>query len=422
MKHLAWLSTLAAPLPLAGVLLLGVATPAAPQVDTLPARIQGVLLDERTWEPVYLALVRLLDTEGQTVASVESDRQGRFSLQVPALLEIHFRVERLGYQIKESGSFIPPPGYQMTVQIRLSPDPLPLDSVQVAGRRRPLRATEQLLLGQLLDYESGAPVAQGTVSLFKAYGMGADEVALVEQILTDDLGQFSFVTPLPGTYRLRGERLGYRTSDSPNLHLMPGDSIALDLFMSMEAIVLDPITVRASARPWNDRYPLMGMGSFFDRQSRYGRSGLGSFLIRDSIARYEGRMDTSQMLLASVMQVRALNNQGGVILAHGCTPRYYLNGVEFVRGDAVHQSLMGAAPSTPLSQGIDPELIFPPDNLEGVEVYVSPTIPAEFNQGYPCGVVALWTRRAAAPDKAEFSWKRFFLGVGVLALGLLWSF
>jgi hypothetical protein len=93
------------------------------------------------------------------------------------------------------------------------------------------------------------------------------------------------------------------------------------------------------------------------------------------------------------MSVRALNDGGGVILPHGCNPRYYLNNMEIVRGDPVHEPMMGADPSTPASFGLNLEALYPPEALEAIEVYVSPTIPAEFSEGYPCGVVSLWTRR-----------------------------
>jgi len=334
-------------------------------------------------------------------------------------------VERVGYQAKESGSFSIPPGYVLSVQIQLSPAPLPLDSVWVTGRGRPLKPTEQLILGRLLDYESGEPIAQGTVSLLKAYGGGADDVDLVEEVLSDDGGFFNLLSPLPGEYRLRGERIGYLTSESSNLLMMPGDSVVFDLYLSMGAIVLDPITVRASARPWGNRYSLMGMASFFERQSRFGLAGMGGFLTRDSIARYEGRMDTPQMLMASLMEVRSLDTVGVILrgaAGGGCLPSYYLNGVEVWTGDPAHQSMTGAASSDSGSQGPNPGLLFSPEDLEGVEVYVFPTIPAEFNRGFPCGVVALWTRRDPGPGRPQHGWRRILIAVGILGVALVLSF
>jgi len=363
------------------------------QERSLSSRIDGLLLDESTGLPIPQATIRLLDPLGQMIMASVTTQEGRFSLRTPGYGTFHLRSSALGYFSEESGEFSLPPGRIFAIEIRLAPSPLPMDSVVVAARRRPLRVTEQLIQGTLKDAITGDPVSQGSVSLLKAMGSGVDDVDLVEEVRTDRDGFFSFVTPLPGTYRLRGERMGYRTSKTQDLFLMPGDTLFLDLLMGVDAFVMDPLVVTASARPWGDRYSLMGMESFFHRQSRFGNSGSGTFLTRDSLAGYEGRLDTNRILLMSVRSVRALNDGGGVILPHGCNPRYYLNDVEIVRGDAVHEPMMGADPSTPMSWGMNLEAMYPPETLEAIEVYVSPTIPAEFSEGYPCGVVALWTRR-----------------------------
>lgn len=364
----------------------------APQ-DTATALIEGVVLDERTGTPVPQSLVRLQNLDGETLQTTQTDWEGRFSLRTPGPGTFHLQVSGLGYQTKETGGMSLPSSHVLSVEIRLTPAPLPLDSVEVMGRRRPLRPTEQLIQGRLLDYGSQDPIPQGNVLLLRAFGSDPDQADLVQRVITDNWGLFSFITPRPGTYRLRGERIGYETTDSPYLHMMPGDTVVLDFYLDAEAIVLDPITVRASARPWANRYDLLGLEAFFDRQARFGNSGFGSFLTRDSLASYEGRMDTSRMLLATVPEVRMVNAEGGVILAHGCNPRYYLDGVQIVRGDPVRQAMVGFVPSTPYSEGMDPELMYPPESLEAVEVYVSPTIPVEFSDGYPCGVVSLWTKR-----------------------------
>lgn len=355
--------------------------------------IEGYVFDELTGTPIQQARVSLVDSLGRPVAAVATNAQGFFSLRTPGSGDYHLQTSGLGYHTEESGAFSLPPGRLLSVEIHLSPSPVPMDSVEVFGERRTLRVTEQLLQGTLRDAETGDPISQATVSLLKAFGSGPDEVQTVEEVTSDPGGFFSFITPLPGTYRLRGERMGYLTTNSPDLFLMTGDTILLDLFLGVDAFVMDPLVIRASARPWSNRYSLIGMESFFHRQSRFGNSGTGEFLTRDFLARQEGRLDTNRVLLSSVMSVRALNDGGGVILPHGCNPRYYLNNMEIVRGDPVHEPMMGADPSTPLSMGLNLEALFPPEALEAIEIYVSPTIPAEFSEGYPCGVIAFWTRR-----------------------------
>jgi hypothetical protein len=63
-----------------------------------------------------------------------------------------------------------------------------------------------------------------------------------------------------------------------------------------------------------------------------------------------------------------------------------------------------------------------PDQLEAVEVYVRPEIPAEFLQGWPCGVVALWYRRGPDPRPVAPTWKRVLAGIGLLGLVLTLAF
>jgi hypothetical protein len=173
---------------------------------------------------------------------------------------------------------------------------------------------------------------------------------------------------------------------------MLGDSIGIDFYLSTHAVLLAPITVTASRRAWSDRASLIGMEGFLSRYERFAKSGFGSFLIRDSIAWWETRTRTvGNMLLARMPQVRSIvpfgdpsaRELGGAVVMRGgrasggviqsfCIPSYYLDGAP--------------VPYTVVSG-------FGPADLEAVEAYVSPQIPAEFSSGFPCGVVAYWSRR-----------------------------
>ncbi len=149
----------------------------------------------------------------------------------------------------------------LTVDFQLSPAPLLMDSILVSVRRRaqPLRPGEQFIYGRLLDDESGEPIPQGLLRLLAESGASAATT------LSDDDGLFWLVSPAAGIYRLEAERIGYRTSMGPELYLMLGDTIGLDFYLSMEAILLNPLVVRATARPLEDRYDLTGMSGFLER-------------------------------------------------------------------------------------------------------------------------------------------------------------
>jgi len=362
--------------------------------------VQGVVTEEQSGIPLATGSVSLYGEDREELLSVITDDQGRYALRAPAPGAYHLRAERIGYHPQEAGPFTLQATDTLTLDFQLSPSPLLLDSILVMVRRRgqPLRAGEQLVYGRLLDNESGDPIPQGLIRLVRETGSAASTT------LSEGDGFFWLVSPSAGAYRLQAERIGYKTSEGPEFHLMLGDTIGLDFYLSMEAILLNPIVVTATARPFEDRYGLTGMGGFLRRYSANSRSGFGEFMTRDSIAEYEDWvLSTGHMLALTTMSVWASNSRSGTVTLRGrCQPRYYLDGMQL-------------PPEYPL-------WALTPDQLEAVEVYVRPTIPAEFLQGFPCGVVALWYRRSADPRPGVPTWKRWLVGIGLLGLVLTISF
>jgi len=186
------------------------------------------------------------------------------------------------------------------------------------------------------------------------------------------------------------------------------------------------MVVTATARPLGSRYDLSGMEGFLRRYAQFSRSGFGEFMIRDSISAYEGRATSTGHIMAmkftSVRDVRSGGSQYGQVTLRGvtpptgfgppgaCVPSYFIDGTQ--------------VPRSALAEGqINPVTMYPPELLEGVEVYVRPNIPAEFLRGeWPCGVVAFWSRRGpGTPGSGVPGWKKFLVGAGVLLLALLAS-
>lgn len=369
--------------------------------------VQGAVTAEESGMPLAAVAVTLFGGDGDELLTVLTDDQGRYSLRAPASGVYRLRAERTDYHPRESGPFTLQATDTLPLDFQLFPALLLLDSILVSGQRRnrPLRAGEQLVYGRLLDDAFGEPIPQGLIRLLGESGPAAATT------LSDDEGLFWLVSPSAGTYRLQAERIGYKTSTGPVLYLMLGDTIGLDFYLSVEAVLLNPIVVRAAERPWEDRYDLTGLEGFLRRYSTLSRAGFGEFLTRDSIAEYEDRVITSgHMLLQSMTSVRNVVSgglgYGQVILRQGCIPHYFLNGT-LVPPDAVD------------SGQINPMAIYPPETLEAVEVYVRPTIPAEFLQGgFPCGVVALWARQTPDPDSEARTWKKWAFALGVLTLVL----
>lgn len=252
--------------------------------------------------------------------------------------------------------------------------------------------------GRLIDDESGEPILGGNVELLTA------DSTTIATVQTAADGMFRLVSPGPGTYRMRAERVGYRPAGSGPFFLMEGDSIAVEFRLAVEAVPLEPITVTASSLPWGDRFGLVRMEAFFLRYTRHSDSGFAEFMTRDSIARWEDRVQsTGDMLRWTTRLIRQVDPVSGEVrLRGGCAPEYYLNGSHVPYG---------------MVQPLNPTM------LEAVEVYVRPLIPAELSSGSPCGVVSYWSRQSPPETLPENRIGRtvalIALGGGLLALLLI---
>jgi hypothetical protein len=347
--------------------------------------------------------VSLHGQDGEGLLTVLGDDEGRYSLRAPAPGVYRLRAERIGYHPQEKGPFTLQATDTLTVDFQLHPAPLLLDSILISVRRRaqPLREGEQLVYGRLLDNETGEAIPQGLVRLQR----GSESAAA---ILSDDEGFFWLVSPSAGTYRLHAERIGYRASTGPELFLMPGDSIGVDFYLSVEAVLLNPIVVRATARNLDDRYDVSNMEALYRRYARWATSGFGDFLTRDSLAKYEDQgIATNVLMLMKMPRVNQFHVvSGGVTVGRSCYPDYYLNGFPWPAGVPIWS--------------------FTPDMLEAIEVYEWPEVPPELHipgpgGNYSCGIVAYWTRQAPDPRPGMPTWKKVLAGAGFLGLGLFLS-
>lgn len=339
-----------------------------------PGLIHGRLLDEQTRGPVRLAGIHLVQADNVIVATVMTDEDGRFRVVTPAPGVYRLRAERLGYEPNESRLLTVAAGETVDHTFHLSPGPLVLDSLLVMGRtsaRRALGPTEQIIHGRLLDDDTRLPIREGTVRLIHSNG------SPVHTTVTDTLGLFRLVAPFPGDYRIRADRIGYTAGESPKLHVMLKDTIRLDFFLDTDAVLLDPILVTASARPWSNRYELRGMEAFFRRMSSWRQAS--SFLTRDTIHWYDRLgLTTSQMIRDATLR-----------RGHGCS-----GGVSWwLDGNPLDTSI-----------GLSIDDLWPPAMIEAVEIHIAHPIPGELQSGFvrsPCAVIVLWTvrepRRRRAP-------------------------
>lgn len=87
---------------------------------------------------------------------------------------------------------------------------------------------------------TGVPAARVTLQ-------GADG-RTVASTLTDEAGRYHLRAPAPGTYVVRGERIGYQLTESAPLALAEGERVEARLVSTEGRVVLDAIAVEAGAR------------------------------------------------------------------------------------------------------------------------------------------------------------------------------
>lgn len=100
----------------------------------------------------------------------------------------------------------------------------------------------QAVHGTLREQAGGRPIGGAVVVLLDGAG------TQLSGTLTDAAGRFLLKAPAPGAYRLRAERIGFRSVLSPALSLSAGDTLEHDLVAPAEAIRLEGVAVGGERR------------------------------------------------------------------------------------------------------------------------------------------------------------------------------
>ena len=232
---------------------------------------------------------------------------------------------------------------------------------------------QSLVLGRVVDGETGAPVAGASVVLESGVLQGAARFAAT----TDADGRFRIEELEAGRYQLTVRHLAWADVER-TLQVAGGGrvtEVAVELFR--ELVSVSPIVVRVDPRP-----TFGPLGEVYQRMEHMERLGQGRFWDREAIvASGTSRLTT---LLSTMVGVRVAG--GNVLLtstpgrsagASRCAPLLFVNGSPFpLRGESLDH-------------------VVPLSDLEVVEVYRRPSeLPAEYSgSDARCGVIAVWTRR-----------------------------
>lgn len=234
----------------------------------------------------------------------------------------------------------------------------------------------QVILGRVIDDESGRGVADVEVMLLddQAQPVG-------ERRLSGANGGFVFSVD-PGHYQFSAFRIGYGPGTSPFVKVEEGDSVEVEFRIAQEAIVLDPLTVTASARPWYEHMKPPALWEYYERSEHMAKLGLGRFLDRDELRVLQGMPVSIAIGNQPGMQAVAAGNGARfqVLGRLDCPALFFLNGQQVRLGD--HWFIDDFVSMA---------------DVEAIEVYTGAAeLPGEFHGmrgGGNCGAVVVWTKR-----------------------------
>jgi hypothetical protein len=223
----------------------------------------------------------------------------------------------------------------------------------------------QAVHGRVLERGTDRPVPSAIVELRTGSEVRA-------QARTLDDGSFMLVVPGEGTYRVAAARMGYESLLTADLVIQRLDSVALVFRMTSTAVALAPVEAKSTPRQ-----PPARLAGFYQRS---GRRRQGHFLTRDIIDQARASRTSDLLRRIPGLAFRQTRKGGFAIRGRGgCEPQVYLDGMDV--------NMFGTATSV--------DDLVRPEDLEGIEVYGSSSIPVEFNRNHPgdqCGAVMLWTR------------------------------
>jgi hypothetical protein len=232
----------------------------------------------------------------------------------------------------------------------------------------------QVVMGTLLDYDTGEPLPGRPVSL-----LSESNDPIGSPVMTDARGEFTLRTSRAGDLKMTAGGNGYLQATTPAFSMSANELVLVKLFVSARTGVLTPLGIAARVRPQH-----VGPASIAGFTYRRERAQGGTFLRAADIERTGAETLTDVLRTLQGVQVIDSPNPGTVVVgaagdtatAPRCTPQYFVDG----------RATVGDTRTTPPS--------LPLDRIFGIEVYTSAAeIPAIFSDGRACAVIVIWTRR-----------------------------
>jgi hypothetical protein len=406
------------PLPALLFAILALSAPCAVHAQT----VQGRVLDRATQQPVAGAEIQLDDVH-RKVGEARSAADGSFRVAAPTPGEYRLIVNQPGYELLISDVVRLGAGQVLQMDVRLVPEAQPAALAQQAPPTAPAPqaaegppaqqaqvaqaplSAERGIGGRVAEAGTRRPVAGATVMLLNDRGQAAGSV------VTDARGSFHLPVAAPGRFQLAAQRVGYHRSISQPMTLVPSDAVQVELLVSTDAVVLEPLTVVASSR---DVTRNSRLATF---EWRRENNPWGRFLGPEQIARIRPFHATDALAQVPFVQISGRPPQRQATLrgrfGNRCNPTIYVDGQRIPapagRFDAPDRSDPRMLPfsrsfpvktdAAPAGAGVNLDDLVSGADIVAVEVYDRPfEAPAEFSPAevqINCGVIVVWTRQSA---------------------------
>lgn len=231
----------------------------------------------------------------------------------------------------------------------------------------------QVIRGNITDAATGARIAVADVRLLNRTG------SVIAKAIADTAGDFVLPAPFGDSVRIQVERIGYTLVTSPAYALKRGELLDVDVHMSSEAVVLDPVKVVAR-KPTDAR-----LRQFYDRAEQNRKLGRGRIWMREDLEH------APPTLLSNLYDM---------------VPRLSMVGC---RGSTIYVDNLPVARE-------ELDMMVQPDDVEGVEIYRDMDVPTEYGSGQ-CLVMLIW-RKPYGEGGKPMTKGRILMAAG-LAAGLL---
>lgn len=212
--------------------------------------------------------------------------------------------------------------------------------------------------------------------------LGAADVSVVgvgARVVTSENGRFRILQVPAGQYLLVVRRIGFAPT-SGIIDVPANDTLRLSYILSRTTNLLDTIRVRETRVS-------MRMLEFDQRR----RQGQGQFVTQEEIER-RGSLQTSDFMRA----MRGVEISKVTTRIFGGTQVYSRRegGGYTEQGQQNYCAMQVLLDGIVLPRNFDLDLLPPPKQIAGIEVYTGPaSVPAQFGGvDRRCGVVAVWTR------------------------------